>query len=50
MQVTTIGRDRMRISPDGIDVFIGLDVGNGVHHPAAPDRQGQLVLNQALPE
>lgn len=39
----------MQISLDGIDVFVGLDVGKGVHHAVALDRQGRQVLNQALP-
>ncbi|EQD70398.1 transposase [mine drainage metagenome] len=35
--------------PDGIDVFIGVDVGKGEHHAVALDRTGKRWFDQALP-
>ena len=34
---------------DGVEVFIGLDVGKGVHHAVAVDRAGKKLLDRALP-
>ena len=33
----------------GIDVFIGLDVGKGEHHAVAVDRAGKKLFDKALP-
>ncbi len=34
---------------DGVEVFVGLDVGKGVHHAVAVDRAGRKLLDRALP-
>jgi len=34
---------------DGIDVFIGVDVGKGEHHAVAIDRTGKRLFDKALP-
>lgn len=34
---------------DGVDVFIGVDVGKGEHHAVAVDRAGKRLFDKALP-
>ncbi|MDA8362715.1 MAG: IS110 family transposase, partial [Gammaproteobacteria bacterium] len=34
---------------DGIEVFIGVDVGKGAHHAVAVDRSGKRLIDKALP-
>ena len=34
---------------DGIDVFIGVDVGKGEHHAVAVDRSGKRLFDKTLP-
>lgn len=33
---------------DGVDVFIGIDVGESAHHAVAVDRTGTKLLDQPL--
>jgi transposase len=37
------------IENNSVDVFIGVDVGKGVHHAVALDREGRRLLDCALP-
>ena len=34
---------------DSVQVFVGVDVGKGVHHAVALDRKGKRLLDSALP-
>jgi hypothetical protein len=34
---------------DSVRVFVGVDVGKGVHHDVALDRKGKRLLDSALP-
>jgi transposase len=34
---------------DGVQVFVGVDVGKGAHHAVALDRKGRRLLDSALP-
>lgn len=34
---------------EGVAVFVGVDVGKGVHHGVALDRKGKRLLDSALP-
>ncbi len=37
------------LQQDGIDVFIGVDVGKGEHHAVAVDRSGKRLFDKTLP-
>ena len=37
------------LQQDGIDVFIGVDVGKGEHHAVAVDRSGRRLFDKTLP-
>jgi len=34
---------------ENVDVFVGLDVGEGEHHAVTPGRTGKRLLDKALP-
>ena len=38
------------LQQDGIDLFIGVDVGKGEHHAVAVDRSGKRLFDKTLPD